>query len=148
MAMAIGEQTSNTRTDSERIKSIIEARLIQAPPDVKATFPPVLKQGKVLSAVVYEPEYLIVAFLTTEEENRFNEYISRQLNPLVELITTGPEKAEFRAERVRYATARSCTVVNSFSFSLGLDSTILLEDLHQIIEAANIGTISYTVPLA
>jgi hypothetical protein len=91
---------------------------------------------------------LIVAFLTSEEENRFKEYISRQLDPFVGLITTRSERAEFRAERVRYATVRSCTVTNSFGFSLGPDSAILLEDHHQIIETADIGTVSYTVPLA
>jgi hypothetical protein len=146
--MAIGEQTSNIRTDPERIKSIIEARLVQAPPDVKASFPPVLRQGRVLSAIISEPEYLIVAFLTTQEENRFKEYISRQLDPLVGLITTRSERAEFRAERVSLTTVRSCTVTNSFGFSLGPDSAILLEDHHQIIETADIGTVSYTVPLA
>jgi hypothetical protein len=110
--MTIGKQTSDIRTDPERIKSIIETRLVQAPPDVKATFPPVLRQGKALSAIISEPEYLIVAFLTSEEENRFKEYISRQLDPFVGLITTRSERAEFRAERVRYATVRSCTVTN------------------------------------
>jgi hypothetical protein len=146
--MTIGKQTSNIRTDPGKIKSIIETRLVQAPPDVKATFPPVLRQGKALSAIISEPEYLIVAFLTSEEENRFKEYISRQLDPFVGLITTRSERAEFRAERVRYATVRSCTVTNSFGFSLGPDSAILLEDHHQIIETADIGTVSYTVPLA
>jgi hypothetical protein len=146
--MILDRQTSNTPTDLEKIKSIIEKRLIQARPDVKATFPPVLRQGRVLSAVISEPKYLMVVFLTEEEEKRFSECISRQINPFVGLITTGPEKASIRAEKARYVTVRSCTITDSFSFSLGPNSTILLEDHHQIIETADIGKVSYTVPLA
>jgi hypothetical protein len=133
---------------TEKIRSIIEKRFIRARPAVKATFPPVLRQGRVLSAIISEPEYLVIAFLTAEEEKRFRECLSRQIDPLAGLITTGPEKAACRAEKVRYATLRSCTVANSFGISLGPDSTIILEDHHQIIDTADAGTVSYTVPLA
>jgi hypothetical protein len=146
--MAIGNQTGNVSAASGKIKSIIEKRLIQTLPDVKATFPPVLRQGKVLSAIVSHPEYLIVVFLTAEEEKRFKDCLSRQADPLAGLVTTGPEGAAFRVENARYTTARSCTVTNSFAFSLGPDSTILLEDHHQIIETADTGMVSYTIPLA
>jgi len=146
--MVLNGQTNTTTTDPERIRSIIDKRLIRARPDVKATFPPVLRQGSVLSAIIYEPEYLIIVFLTTEEEKRFRESLSRQIDPFVGLITTGPEKAACRAENVRYATVRSCTIANSFGISLGPDSTIILEDYHQIIDTDDFGTVSYTVPLA
>ncbi len=147
--MTLDRQTSNTPTDLEKVKSVIEKRLIQARPDVKATFPPVLRQGRVLSAIISEPEYLMVMFLTEEEEKRYSECISRQINPFVGLITTGSEKATFRVEKARCVTVRSCTVTNNlFSFSLGPDSTIFLEDHHQTIETVDIGEVSYTVPLA
>ena len=146
--MAFDKLTNNTPTEPQKIRSIIEKLLIQAPPDVKASFPPVLRQGRVLPVIVFQPKYLIVAFLTAEEERRFRECISRETDPFIGLITTGPERAAFRVEKARYVTARSCTVTNSFGFSLGPDSTILLEDHRQIVETTDIGMVSYTVPLA
>lgn len=146
--MTIDKQTINIPAEPQKIRSIIEKRLVQAPPDIKATFPPVLRQSKVLSVIISEPEYLIVAFLTAEEEKRFNECVSKQIDPLVGLITTGPEKAAFRIDKAKYAIARSCSVTNKFSLSLGPDSTIVLEDHHQIIQTADIGTVSYILPLA
>lgn len=146
--MIIDPEASSTVTEQERIKSIIEKRLVYAPPDVKASFPPVLRQDRILSAIISEPDYLVVAFLTTEEEKRYQECMVKQIGPLVGLITTGPEKAAFRVERAICTTVRSCTVTNTYGFSLGPDSTILLEDHHQIIETTANGTVSYTVPLA
>jgi hypothetical protein len=147
--MALDVQASNTPTDLEKVKSVIEKRLIQARPDVKATFPPVLRQDRVMSAIISEPEYLMIVFLTELEEKRFSECVSRQIDPFVGLITTGPEKATFRAEKARYVTVRSCAVTNnSFSFSLGPDSTILLEDHYQTIETEEVGKVSYKVSLA
>jgi hypothetical protein len=146
--MTINGQKGNIPTESQKIRSIIEKHLVRVSADIKAAFPPVLRQSRVLSAVVSQPEYLIVAFLTAEEEKRLSQCLSRETDPFAGLITTGPEKAAFRVEKATYATVRSCTVVNSFSLSLGPDSTILLEDHHQIIETIDIDTVSYTVPLA
>lgn len=148
MDTIIDKQKGNITIDTEKIKAIIEKRLVQAPPNLKATFPPVLRQDRVLSAIISRSECLIVAFLTAEEEKQYSEFVSKQIDPLVGLITTGLEKAAFRVERAKCVTARSCTVTNSFSLSLGPDSTILIEDHHQVIQEADIGVVSYTVPLA
>ena len=146
--MAFDKLANNTLTEPQKIRSIIEKLLVQAPPDVKASFPPVLRQGRILPVIVFQPEYLIVAFLTAEEERRFRECMSRETDPFIGLVTTESEGAAFRVEKSRYVTARSCTVTNSFGFSLGPDSTILLEDHRQIVETTDIGMVSYTVPLA
>jgi len=130
------------------IRSIIEKRLIQAPSDIRAAFPPVLRQDSVLSMIVSDPDYLIIVFLTAEEAKRLTEGDLCEIEPLAGLVTTGRDEAIFRVEKARYATARSCTVVNSYGFSLGPDCTLLLEDHHQVIETDDAGTISYTVPLA
>jgi hypothetical protein len=146
--MALDRELGNIPIEQSRIKSTIEKRLIQAPPDIQAVFPPVLRQGRALSAIISEPEYLMVAFLTVEQEKQFGKCISRKTNPFPGLITTGRERAACRVEKAICATARSCVITNCFSFSLGADSTIILEDHHQIIETDTIGTVSYTVPLA
>lgn len=141
--------TTGMPTDTAKIKSVIEKRLIQAAPAIKAAFPPVLRQHRVMSAIVSEPQYLMVVFFTEKEEKRFMKCITLQTDPFVGLITTGSEKATLRADKARYVTVRSCTIGNNFfGFSLGSDSTILLEDHHQIIETADIGKVSYTVSLA
>ncbi len=146
--MRLNKQTDSIAADLEKIRSIIEKRLVRAQSDVKAAFPPVLKQDRILSATISEPKYMIIAFLTEGEEKRFNDCLSRQINPFAGLITTGSEKAACRAEKAKYATVRSCTIVGSFGISLGPDSTIILEDHHQVIDTYDAGTMSYTVPLA
>lgn len=141
-------QANDSTPEPGRITSIIEKRLVHAPSEAKITFPPVLKQDRVLWATISEPEYLMVVFLTAEDEKRINECVSKRINPFIGLITTGAQGAAFRVEKARYTTMKSCSVSNSFAFSLGPDSTILLEDHHQTIQTSDIGAVSYTVPLA
>ncbi|MBU2622116.1 MAG: hypothetical protein KKD92_07360 [Proteobacteria bacterium] len=141
-------KTNDSALEPARITSIIEKRLARAPSEAKTAFPAVLKQERVSWATISELDYLMVVFLTAEDEKRVNECISKRLNPFLGLITTGPQGAAFRVEKSRYMTIKGCNVSNSFALSLGPDSTILLEDHHQLIETNDIGTLTYTVPLA
>ena len=141
-------KTNESALDPERIKSIIEKRLVRAPSEAKTSFPDVLKQERIPWVTISEPEYLMIIFLTTEDEKRVNECILKKINPFLGLITTGPQGAAFRVEKSRYMAIRSCSVSNSFALSLGPDSTILLENHKQSVETNDIGTFSYTVPLS
>lgn len=141
-------QIDNTLVEPEKMKSIIERRLVHVGPDIKAVFPPVLRQNRIRSAVILQPKYAMIVFLAEEEEKRCRERILKQSEPFPGLITTGPEKAACRIEKAVCASARSCTITDSFGFSLGPDSTLFLEDHHQLFMTSDMDVISYTVPLA
>ncbi len=98
--------------------------------------------------LISDQDYLILAFLSAEEERRFQECYVNETDPLVGLITTGRKGAAFRVEKAKCVVVRSCTVTDSFALSLGPDSTILLEDHHQEIQTVDSGAVCYTVPLA
>jgi hypothetical protein len=137
-----------TIIDQGRIKSIIERKLTHAPQEAKSAFPAVLKEKHILWATISERQYFMVVFLTPEEERRINEFVERRLNPFPGLITTGPEGAAFKVKESRYMSIRNCEVSNSFTLSLGPDSTILLEDHYQSINTKDVGLLSYKIPLA
>lgn len=141
-------EQNEQRIDPKQIAAVIEKRLVRAPQALKNKFPAVLKQERVSWATISEPEYLMVVFLTLEEEQRVNDFISKQLNPFPGLITTGNEGAAFRIDKSRNMNMRSCKVLNSFALSLGPDSTILLEDHSQTITTQGRGPISYGISLA
>lgn len=140
-------EVSDRPIDLEKIKSIIEKRLVHAPQEAKSVFPAVLQQKQVSWATISEPQYFMIVFLTPEEKKRINEFREKRLNPFPGLITSGSEGAAFRVES-RYLTIRSCTVSNSFALSLGPDSTVIIENHSQSVNPKDIGPISYKIPLA
>ncbi len=129
----------------QKIKKIITDRLIRAAGYVRCSFPPILRGAEAVSAVITQPDYLIVMFLG--HEGTLRNILTDETDPLPGLITTGKERAACRINDAMYVTVRSCSVSNSFTFSLGTDSTILLEDHHQVFET-DAGPICYTIPLA
>lgn len=137
-----------TEIDIERIESVIKKRLISAPPAAKSSFPKILKQKLVSWASIPESKYFLVVFLDTAEQSRINDFIKMNLNPFPGLITTGNESAAFKVENSRYLVVKSNNVCNSFTFSLGPDSTILLEDHRQGINTKDFGQVDYLIPLA
>jgi len=134
--------------DAKKINEIIEKRLSRISPSLKQHFPAILQKEKISWATISEIEYLTIVFLTSEDENRINDYISKRLNPFPGLITTRKESAAFRVEKARYMLLNSCSVNNSYTFSLGNDSTIILENHTQSLDTQKFGTIQYRVPLA
>jgi len=138
----------DTDIDQERIKSIIQSRLSKTSKEVKEGFPEVLKRDPVYWATICEPEYLMIVFLTSDDQKRLDRAMSLSQNPFVGLITTSVGPAAFRVEKAKYMTISGCQVTNSFTFSLGRDSTVILENHQQSVETKDMGPVSYTVPLA
>jgi len=138
----------NLPIEMPRIDSIIKKRLVHAPREAKERFPAVLRQTHFSWASLTEPEYLMVAFITDDEQKRLKEFVAKRLNPFPGLITVANAGAAFRVEKSKYMTLNGCRVSNSFTFSLGPDSTIVLIDHHQSINTKELGIVTYTIPLA
>jgi hypothetical protein len=131
-----------------KIDTIIGNRLIRVPTEVKKTFPSILKGEGIWRLTVNESYYLMVSFPSFDDDDRIQDFLKRGLNPFPGLVTTKEEKAAFRIDKSKNIYLKSCSVVNSYSFSLGKDSTIILEDHTQIADIVSYGKIEYKLPLS
>jgi hypothetical protein len=140
--------TSGESVDRKRVFTILRTRLAEAPPELKESFPAVVRQSPPHILVSAQPEYLMVVFLTQEESARVNQCIERRIDPFLGLVATGPGPAAIRLDKSKYVVLKDNNVSNLFTLSVGPDSTAFLENHHQSIRTADAGTIAYTVALA
>ncbi len=141
-------EIKNPSIDPEKIKLIIQRHLSQWIKDIKQKLPEVLTREPAYWATITEPEYLMIVFLTPQDQKRIKESMSKGQNPFLGLITTSGGPAAFRLEKAKSMTIDNCRVNNSFTFSLGQDSTAILINHQQSIETKEIGQVSYIVSLA
>lgn len=134
--------------DPLRVRLIIDNRLAHAPMKIKDFFPKVLSLKPVSWVTISPPEYLMVAFLNPGDENRINELISKRFDPFPGLITLNNQGAAFRVEKSRNMLIQDSKVKNSYTLSLGVDSTIIVSNHTQSIKTKELGQIEYHIPLA
>lgn len=134
---------------SEKIKDIVRRRLLSLPIGAKAGFPPVLTREPVKWLSFGDDKLLGLIFINEADQERIEHYRERNINPFPGLITTDNSvPAAMRMEKSRNNTFSNCTIVNSISFSIGQDCTIIISDHSQILKGTEIGDIEYMVPLA
>ena len=137
------------RIDHERVKTIIQRRLARVPPSRRAYFPAVLSRDPINWAIIPGAGFLLVAFLSEQEENRIQDLIERGFDPFPGLITQDPDaRSAFSMENSRNIVLQHTEVENAYSISLGPDSTIILQEHRQIITTNELGRYEYTVALA
>jgi hypothetical protein len=145
---SMATKSSGEWVDRKRVFSILRTRLDDAPPDVKETFPTVVRQNPPKILVSAQPNYLMVVYLSPEEDVRIKRCIDRRMNLFPGLIATGGEPAAFRLDGSKYVTIDNNEISNLFALSLGPDSTVWLQNHHQSINTSDAGRVSYTVALA
>lgn len=138
----------DTKINPDKIKELIEQRFTQAPALIKKSFPAVLQNSPVSWITLSPPDYLMVVFLDPGDEVRIKEYISKKYDPFPGLITLENKGAAFRVDKARSMLIQSCTVENSYTLSLGGDSTIIMADHTQSLKTQELGQINYHIPLA
>jgi hypothetical protein len=136
------------KPDLEHINSIINKRLIKVPMEAKISFPDVLKQELVPMVFVTNPKFLMVVFVNPVEKDRIDACFLKKIDPFLGLINTQSNNAAFKLDKSKYTIIKDSGVSNSFALSLGLDSTVILENFKQSVDTNDLGTISYTISLA
>jgi len=135
--------------DTQKIEKIIHDRIIIAPEETKGNFPDVLKKEQPLWIAYDAESYLLLAFVTNEDLARVRELRSRSLAPFPGLIspdeTTG---AAVKVSNSRNLILKANTVINAYSLSIGVDSTIILQDHTQRINTQEMGVYEYVINLA
>ncbi len=135
------------KVEIEKIKEIIERRIITAPIDFKVSFPDVIKGEAHWISFANDKVFLLV-FLDSIEMQRIQEYSRKGYDPFPGLITTEPSvSAMMRMENSRNNFITGCSVSGMYSFSIGQDSTFIIQDHSQILQTKEIGEIRYKIPL-
>jgi hypothetical protein len=133
----------------EKIKDIVRRRLLSLPIGVKAGFPSVLTQEPVSWLSFGDDKLLVLIFIDKADQERIQLYKKRNIQPFPGLITIEKNiAAAIRLENSRNNIFANCSVVNSISFSLGPDCTVVISDHSQILNGTDIGDIEYKIRLA
>lgn len=140
-------ETRALRVDSSRITSIIQKRLVSAPSEVRETFPKPLLEDGLSWEIISADAFLMVDLVTQGEAARLQSFRAQRLNPFLGLITTEDLPAAFKLDKSQFVSITGCFVQNVFTFAVGRDSTVVLEDHHISLNTTDRGIIEYTLPL-
>ena len=146
-------QTSNMSTnqssDEDKIKQIIERRLVRAPLAVKEFLPPILSDPKFSLATVREKAYLLVAFLSEKDRKRTQDLIAQGYHPFPGLIAPSSNvKANWRLENSKKILIKDCSLKNIHAVSLGKDVMVIVVNHTQSIKTEQLSEYKYKIPLA
>ena len=146
-------QTSNMSTnhssDEDKIKQIVERRLVRAPLAVKEFLPPILSDPKFWLATVREKAYLLVAFLSEKDRKRIQDLTAQGYHPFPGLIASTPEiKAALGFENARNILIEDNKIGDIYTLSLGKDVTAILVNHTQSVKTKEFGKYEYKIPLA
>jgi hypothetical protein len=137
--------------DSAKLKTVIENCLKEVPETEWKRLPEVLlEKGRTRFFVLATEEFFIIDFLDDEEAKRISDLQEKGYFPFPGLIKPDQLRmsAAFRFEKAKNALVRNCSVNNMFSFSIGKDSTIIIQDHKQHIKTEELGERDYTIKLA
>lgn len=137
--------------DYARLRAVIEKCLRQIPKTEYRHLPEVLlEKGQTRFFILSTGEFIIIDFLDNEEAKRLSDLKEKNYFPFPGLIK--PEQlvmsAAFRFEKAKNAFVQGCSVNNMFSFSLGGDSTIIIQNHRQQIKTEELKESVYTIKLA
>jgi len=140
----------NTVVDHERLKDIIEKHLLEAPNAAKRSFVPVLRNPDVSWFTFSTDTYFILTFLNAAGKERIDELLKMNHHPFPGLIAENDSvPTVFRFEKSLNTFLNGYSVPpNTFSLSLGEDSTVILCNHTQAVETLELGEYEYFVELA
>lgn len=132
----------------EKIRDIVERRLIRVDDQLKKNFPDVLNVSNVHWISFGNDSLLSLIFVTENDLDRIRSYETKNFEPFPGLFTTdGEAPAAFFFEKKRFVVARGNKVVDGISFLFGADTTLIVIDHKQELNTKELGKITYTIPL-
>ena len=133
-----------------RIKNVVLKHLFNAPLEQKTFFPSTISEPNIELYPFQTNSYFILSFVDREEKKLLEKFRGKQLSPFPGLIKPDevPASVAFSVDKAKNVFITGCTVKNSFSFSLGKDCTIVLQNHVQSIRTKNFGEYEYMINLA
>lgn len=135
----------------DELRSVVEECLRLVPKTEYERLPDVLlEKGQTRFFILINDKFIIIDFLDDEEAKRISTLNEKGYFPFPGLIK--PDQLEMSAairfEKAKNALVQGCSFNNIFSFSVGKDSTIIIQNHKQKIRTEELGESNYTIKLA
>lgn len=137
--------------DVPKLRIAIDECLRRVPPTQYEHLPEVLlEKGQTRFLILSTDKFIIIDFLDDEEAKRISDLKKKGHFPFPGLIKPDQLKmsAAFRFEKARNGLVQGCSVNNMFSFSIGKDSSFIIQNHKQQIKTEELGEYNYTIKLA
>ena len=136
------------KIDNTKVKELIDRRIIQVPREIKQALPNVIQDE--VRWVAYSNEKLVfLVFLDIKGMKRIREYSNKGYDLFPGFITTSEGVgAGMRMTNSKYGFISGCSVSGMYSFSVGPDSSFVVQNHTQSLKTNELGDIEYTIPLA
>jgi hypothetical protein len=134
--------------DNSKITKLIERRIIEVSPEIKKSFPEVV-QDEVRWVAFSDDKLIYLMFLDAKEMERIEEFSEKGFDLFPGFITTNEEiSTAIRFTNSKYGFVSGNSVSGMYSFSVGHDSSFVVQGHRQSLKTNEIGEINYTIPLA
>ncbi len=134
---------------SARLPDIVEGMLLKPENGPGEGWPEVLKTVSSTWFAVPEEAYFILAVVSEGEVDRIKELRAKGMAPFPGLISpSGIENTAFNLDGQRDVLMRDCEAENVYSFHLGSDAAVIVENHRQSLETPELGSYEYHVELA
>ena len=143
------EMFTSQLSDEDKIKQIVEKRLVRVPTAMRKFLPPILSDPKFSLATVREKAYLLVAFLSEKDRKRIQDLTAQGYPPFPGLIAPSSNvKANWRLENSKKILIKDCSLKNIYAVSLGKDVMVIFVNHTQSIKTEQLSEYKYKIPLA
>lgn len=136
--------------DLKRLRETIVQCLLQVQASDRSRLPKVLQEDNIRWFAQLNTQYMILEFVDDEEIQRLGALSEKKFAQFPGLLKPkGTEmSAAFRFEKMKNVFVQGCTVNNMFSFSLGKDTTVIVQDHKQQFKTPELGDYEYVINLA
>lgn len=135
--------------NSERYRSII--RRLTLPKEKFITFfPPMFQSGSLKLVHYLTEDYFSLTFFNERYEKRIRRFLDNLYDPFPGLIKPreSDDPVAYTVNESKNLLFQNVTVRNMYSFSLGKDTTLILDNYLQSIKTLTLGEIEYIIDLS
>jgi hypothetical protein len=146
--MPLHHEGQRVKIDNTKIKELIDRRIIQVPNEIKNVLHSVIKD-EVRWVAFSDEQLILLIFLDAEGMKRIQEFSNKGYDLFPGFITTSEGvDAGMRMANSKYGFVSGCSVSGTYSFSVGPDSSFVVQNHTQSLKTNELGEIKYTIPLA
>jgi hypothetical protein len=150
MSPSLGElkMTEQNTIQENRLKEIIERRLLRMPPEKRALLHPVLQKDTVSWIVLGTPTYFVLAFADDADKKRALELKEKKLRPFPALVSYAEgQPVAFRVGSSKKTILDNVVVKGMFAFQLGKDVSLIIRDFNHQVIVRELGEYDYKIKL-
>ena len=140
----------NETIDQGRIVDILNRGLFQASEESKKLLPVIVAKPNATVFIFQTDAYLMLSIVSSVDKNRLTKLENSEISPFPCLIKPNFVSAPvaFVLDKSKNTLIANCSVEGIFSFSLGRDCTLILQNHKQYVKMKNDSVCNYIIDLA